>query len=333
MTTLRSEADRLLSLQNPEWLDEARSDIAGAMRARWQLTVHASTSLGARGAGGWCDGMSITTSGIVVYRPTGNRRSRFTLAHELAHTISENDDDTLIWLSSLPDIDRSLEQLCDVIASKILIPDSTLDVALNGRPPEAATLTTLYDMTEASWSACAVALAGRLPCDGFVAIVERSSNSVYYSARARDTHPYAWRGDTLPAAHTLKRVEHPIKTKSWWPRYNLNDRRPYYLSVEVDGDWLHTVFAESDLWKIERLHLPDTDQHDRRHDGHVSCPSCGYVGRTALYPCSTCKTPTCQRCGRCDCDRNNEIKRVMCANCTASVQPHLIEDGLCPGCR
>ena len=277
--------------------------------------------------------MSISAAGVVVYRSTGGRRFRFTLAHELAHVIVESDDEALTWLGDREDVDRDLEQICDVIASRILIPEALLDRALGGMPPSAAALRMLHETTTASWSACAIALAGRLPCDGFVAIVNRMTNTVVFSARARDTHPYAWAGDVVPTAHDLRRPDPRSACRSFWPRFNVNEPRPYYVSIEADGDFAHAVFAENDLWLVEKLHLPARDQGDRRYDGTIDCPSCGYKGRTAMYPCSTCRRPTCQRCGKCDCDRAEEVERVMCENCTLFLPAHLVVGGYCADCR
>ena len=260
-----------------------------------------------------------------------HRRSRFTLAHELAHVIADGDDEVLTWLGDRDDVDRDLEQICDVIAARILIPEWAIDAALEGGSPTAAALTRLHDTTTASWAACAIALANRLPCDGFVALVDRSTNTVMFSARARDTHPYAWKGDVVPTSHALRRTDPPRVSTSFWPRFNVNEPRPYYVSIEVHGDYAQAVFAEHDLWSVAKLHLPARDQEDRRYDGNVDCPSCGYSGRTALFPCSKCKSATCQRCGECDCDR--EPARVMCDECTRFFLPHLVVDGYCADCR
>jgi hypothetical protein len=333
MATIKSHAERIFAAQDPEWLEEAAADIAETMRSRWGLLVQESRSFRARGAGGWCDGMSITEAGVVVYRRTGGRRFRFTLAHELAHMLVESDDDCLMWLADRNEVDRDLEQICDVIAAKVLIPDWAVDRALAGGYPSANTLTALHQSTTASWSACAIALAGRLPCDGFVVIANRTTNTVYFSSRARDTHPYAWAGDTIPTSHELRRETPPATCKTWWPRFSKNDPRPYYASIEVSGDFVQAVFVENDLWSVDALHLPSDDQADRRYQGTIDCPSCGYKGRTAFFPCSTCKKPTCQKCHKCGCDRVNELQREMCQYCTRFFPLNQLEDGYCSDCR
>ena len=47
-------------------------------------------------------------------------------------------------------------------------------------------------------------LAQLLPCDGFVALVDTTTSSIFFSARARDTRPYVWKGDPVRAGHPLR---------------------------------------------------------------------------------------------------------------------------------
>lgn len=333
MATTASEATRLLGLQPEDWLHEAANNILQAMTNRWELTVHEQQSFTSRGAGGWCDGMSITSAGIVFYRPTGNRRSAFTLAHELAHNIVESDEDCINWLSTQDDLERELEHLCDEIAARILLPRSVVDAALAGEPPSAPALARLHEMSQASWSCCAIALAGRLPCDGFIALVDQRSQQVFFSARTRATRPYAWRDDSIPTGHTLRGISGAIKTVSSWPRFNINEPRRYYLSADANGEWATAVFAENDLWAVESFHAPAKDTAGSHHAAHVKCRTCGYEGTTRLYPCGTCGEERCQRCERCGCDRDAERPRAICKSCTISVLPHLLIGELCPDCQ
>lgn len=331
--TISSHVTRILAGLTTEQLEDCRVDIRYAIELHWGQTAVAATSMTTRGQGGWCDGMSISSAGVILYRPTGNRRENFTLAHELGHLLVEQDDVCLSWLADQQDPLRTREQLCDGIAARVLIPAGVVDKVLAGGPPNAGCLQRLHDATTASWPACVNALAERLPCDGFVAIIDTYDNTIYYASRARDTYPYAWARDSLPSGHTLAQTPPPNQAVSWWPRYNVNEHRRYYLSAEDAGSFTHAVFAENDLWGVEIFHAPQTDQDDRRYDGSISCRSCGYSGRTALFPCNTCHTDTCQKCGECDCDRRARVKTFRCAECTTSVLPHLIVDGRCPACR
>lgn len=319
---------------------EVRDDLADepgtAIELHFPLTVQEAVSFEQRGAGGWCDGMSIIEGGVILYRRTTSRRQNFTLAHELAHHLVAEDVGCLSWLADQPDPPRLLEQLCDQIAASILIRESDLRAALGSGPVSADALARLYRHTSASRSACATAMAQRLPCDGFILLIEDGSDQVFYAARAHDTRPYGWKGDTLPTAHPLRHNLPGSSTATWWPYPVGGERRSYYMSTTVDDGWIFAVFAEHDLWGVERLHLPQEVDPGRRYDGDVICPSpaCGYRGSTPWWPCPTCGQPRCPRCQECECDRRERReKRSSCRNCYASVREHLLEDGLCDNCR
>ena len=229
---------------------EAKRDLADSpevgIQRHFSLTIEAAPSFASRGNGGWCDGSSITDSGIILYRPTNSRRENFTLLHELAHHLIANDEACLNWLADRPESLRELEQLCDCLAAALLIPRQLIDTALAGRPPSATTLDKLYGSSQGSRSACAVALAQRLPCDGFVALVDTTTSSIFFSARARDTRPYGWKGDAVPAGHPLRVAPVAEKAVTWWP-YPEGEHRQFYLSAMAEGDLIYAVFAENDL--------------------------------------------------------------------------------------
>jgi hypothetical protein len=315
----------------------AKEDLAEdpelAIQLHWPLTITGASTFSSRGNGGWCDGTSITEAGIILYRPTASRRQNFTLLHELAHHLIDADGQCLNWLANRPEALRELEQLCDLVAAALLIPRQLVDAALAGGPPSATTLGDLYDRSEGSRSACAVSLAQRLPCDGFVAIIDKTTRTVFFAARVRDTRPYAWRGDAIPAGHPLRLDAPPERTATWWP-YPDGDRRQFFMSSAVTDDFIYAVFAENNLWNVPGLHFGDLGREDRGYDGTITCPTCGYSGKTRWWPHDVCGEGTCPRCGECGCDRKErQQRRSACRNCFTSVLEHLLVDGLCPACQ
>lgn len=314
-----------------------RSDLADdpevAIQVHFPLTIAAATSFASRGEGGWCDGSSITDARIILYRPTASRRQNFTLLHELAHHLIAADDTCLNWLANRPEPLRELEQMCDDLAAALLIPRERVDAVMARGPISADTLDALYRQSEASRSACAVALAQRLPCDGFVAIIDTGSATVFFSARARETRPYAWKGDLVPAGHLLRVAPVPERSETWWP-YPDGEHRQFYMSTVTREDFVYAVFAEHDLWNVTKLHLSNEARPDRGYHGTINCPSCGYSGSTRWWPCKVCNEGTCPRCGECGCDRRaRQLRLGRCRICTVSVAEHLLLDGICPGCR
>lgn len=313
--------------------DHLAQQPAAAITRHFQLTVMASASLAERGDRGWCDGISITQGGIIIYRATASRREGFTLLHELAHHLIELDEDCLSWLADQPDPQHVIEQICDHVAAQLLVPAAAVDSALDGGPPSASALLRLFEATNASRSACAVALARKLPCDGFVLLVEEGSEEVFFGARTRETRPYGWRGDRIPADHPLARDFPPDRALTWWPRPAGNVRREYFMSADTFEGWVVAVFAENNLWGVPGFHLPQVVEEDKGNDAPISCRRCGFNGRSRMWPCRECSVPECPRCRQCDCARRAE-QEVMCrGECFTRYRAHLLVDGLCEGCR
>ncbi len=280
-----------------------------------------------RGEGGTCDGFSFLDAGVIYYRPTWSDRQNFTVAHELV----ENDDDAIDWITSQPGTSQ-LERVCDAVASRLLIPNELL--AALGSPPTAKSIAVMHDTTSASRSACAVRVAQRLPCDGFVAVIDARQQAVIFAARHEDTRPYAWQGNPVPDAHHLRVVGdgQERKFESWWPFAN-GDRVRFYLNAYRDGGLTFAVFAERDLWGVTNFHAREQRQGDDRPQLTLDCPDCDFDGAFRGYPCSDCHTPYCPKCKRCECDRKKE-RSALCAGTCGYVWPKTqLRDGLCNDCR
>jgi hypothetical protein len=329
--TVTAWARRVLDELDADVRADLADSLATAIELHFGLTVSPAESFGERGGGGWCDGVSIIDSGVILFRPTASRRQNFTLMHELGHHLVDTNVECLTWLADQPDPPRVLEQICDQIAADLLIAADAIDIALAGGPPDAAAVVGLFRDTEASRSACAIAIVHRLPCDGFVVLLEASATEIFFAARARDTRPYAWRGDTIPAGHPLRQNPPPARAKAWWPYPNSGERREYFMSSTTANGWTVAVLAENDLFGVANLHLPQQVEQDRGNDAEITCP-CGYRGKTRMWPCQRCGVPECPRCGECECARRDR-KLIACTNCFSKVQPFLIIDGLCDQCR
>ena len=296
------------------------------------LSVEALDTVPSRGSDGWCDGASFVDDGRIMYRPSAGLRENFTICHEIGHPLLRVNDDAMDWVYDQHDPNNALEELCDKFAAQILVPPTLVDHVIDESGYGASAVVELYDRTEASRHCCAVALVERLPCKGFVAIVNPDTGIVWAAARQGDTSPTAWHGQPVPASHQLRRLKDKpkIRVRSWWP-LGQNERWIYYLNAVRHDHWNIGVFAEDDLWGIDKLHFSQEERN--RYDGSVSCP-CGYVGDTPWFPCNDCNTSQCPKCRKCQCDwRATREKFRRCENCTSSVRTHLLVDGLCDRCR
>ena len=151
------------------------------------------SGLGGRGHGGWWDGMSITRDGIIFYAPTpDSKRENFTLCHELAHFLVDEDSDeaTADWAADLHNRDKVIEDVCDIVAQRLLIPDDLVRRTVAEHGVTGSALAHLFATSEASRQACAVALAQRLGGDGFVAIADMRESVVTFASRAHKGYPF-----------------------------------------------------------------------------------------------------------------------------------------------
>lgn len=127
------------------------ADPARAMADYFGLTVRESSTLSQRGDGGWCDGMSFRRHNEVLYAPSPfSKRKYFTMLHELGHKLTDDEEDEEI-LDGLGEIDNEhevVEQVCDLVAGRLLVPDSTINEVLDGFRPtgEALARSTVLQM-------------------------------------------------------------------------------------------------------------------------------------------------------------------------------------------
>ncbi len=331
-------AERLFKELDEEIRTELAADPAGAMRDYFGLTVRESNTLSQRGDGGWCDGMSFRRYNEVLYAPSPfSKRRYFTMLHELGHKLTDDEDDeeVLDWLGELKNEREVVERVCDLIAGRLLVPDSVLDKVLGTERPTGEALARLHRDTNASREACAVALSRRLGCRGFITVIR--GDVITFTSRVDEPKPAPWRDVPLPTGHPLRSMgDGEIRAvESWWPDF-AGDRHRYYQHALCTEPWSYAVFAENDLWNVARLHLPHEDEVTSQRDRvDFTCSNCGLKRRTRTFRCNSCGGPACPQCEHCrHCDQEATLKRGLCKHCTQSVLAHLLDaSGYCPDCR
>ncbi|MGQ2915226.1 hypothetical protein [Microbacterium invictum] len=289
----------------------------------------------ARDDGGFCDGMSFLDDGVVLYRPTGNRRENFTLAHELGHWVVGRLDPVLDWLAD-NDVDgRMLETICDRFARELLLPAQIAAELVGRGPVRAHHIIDLFDTTQASHPVCMIAVAEHLRGMGAIALIDRVSGEVTDASVRPDPDRgwpavIPWRGQRLPEGHHLLELPDAatrIERITWRGRWSEDD---FYVDVLVTRRKIVCVFADTDLW------TPGTGAPliDRSFDTRLLLRGycCGTDFQVRGYPCPTCQKPYCPSCGLCQCERATASDQ-SCTECFRLYRPALLEDGVCVDCR
>ena len=265
-----------------------------------------------------------------------SKRENFTLCHELAHFLVDEDSDeaTADWAADLHNRDKVIEDVCDIVAQRLLIPDDLVRRTVAEHGVTGSALAHLFATSEASRQACAVALAQRLGGDGFVAIADMRESVVTFASRAHKGYPFPRRNAPIPGGHPLLRLGpgEAGAAKSWW-RDDDGTARTYYQHAERIGHWTYAVFSAHDQWNVAEFHeASELRPRVERPEHNIAC-HCGYRGTARGFPCQECRQISCPQCGECRCDQRNRQARGTCKRCFTSVLvAQLDDDDLCTGC-
>lgn len=334
----------MIALLAPDVVERFPVDPLGTMEQGLGLRVQAADHLmEQRADGGACDGLSFLKDGVVLYAPTLNsKRENFTLAHEVGHWLVAQIPEIFDWLFEQHDANRLLETLCDRIAQHLLLGESTLAAAVGQGPLRAQSVVDLYQSSQASMPACAIALAARIPRLGAVLLADREYNTDELVVSYASVHPhptqgwpkvYPWPGQAVPSGHPIRTLKEgaSVQRRTFWAM-PWGDRADFYMdALAITGRRVVAVLAETDLWGAEVFHPPTTRQYDDRPEQSINC--CGQVRAVRGYPCQICGQVFCPNCKKCRCDRQND-ELVRCAGtCFLSYRPNLLENGLCEECR
>lgn len=300
------------------------------------LQIHAVPHLDStRGAGGMCDGLSFTDHGTILYSPTpDSRRENFTLLHEYAHVLVDQDDDASVWIADLEHPSRELEALCDQIAGLLLIPDTFLDTIVGPGPVTGQHVLELFkESPSASQFVCAIAVARRLTSRGAILLTDRATQTVVFATLVNNPPVFPVAGQDIPHGHTLRLLApgQIVAVRSFWQTPWGSPQR-YYLSASASPKRTYAILAEDDLWNIERFHAPDERQTEDSRPTRTLVCKCGYSGTFRAWPCPDCGQSPCPRCSRCDCQRR-AAQEDRCGKCGLTVPRVDLQSGVCSSCR
>lgn len=254
---------------------------------------------------------------IGYVRTPRSRREAFTLLHELGHHLVRSDPPLLSAIADDDlDPDRLEERICDAFAGRLLVPDAILTAVVGQRRPEAADLRRLFDACSGSREACAVRLAEHLRCDGYVALLDRSSHTVRFASPSPEC-AYAWgRGSPVPSRHPAWHagdggVFRGQGEVAWRSGY----RRNLWLDAVGDGPLVVAVFSADRYWSALGLGILDAPS------ATIATPmlltgSCRHCGARVwgTRACDKCGDVRCRACGKCGCGAP-PLRAKVCARC------------------
>lgn len=330
------------------WAAEAVARLSDGARVRFMsepfavigelgIRVRAASHLDReRADGGACDGVSYLDDGVILYRPTGNQREFFTLAHEVGHFLVLELPGIYDWLFAQENSEKLLETVCDRIAHLLLVPDSALRSAVGSGPAAARHIVELSSSTLASRPVCAIAVASELPGTGAVVLIDRADGVVLYSSVRPDPDlgwpgVIPWPGQSTPSGHPLLGLAagSTLTRKTFWAT-PWGSRENFYVDAVVDRSYVVAVFSDRDLWNCERLHLDGPREFVRRPEATRFC--CGERRQVRGFPCPACGAHFCPVCRRCECDRRT-ARDQTCQECGMEKQKHLLDEaGVCVDC-
>ncbi len=330
--------ERAVKILDPAVQEQFVLDPIDALTTGMNLTVRAVDSLSSsRGDGGFCDGMSFLEDGVILYAPTSNsRRQNFTLAHELGHWIVEQDQGLFDWIADQADPSALLETVCDHIAQRLLLPDALTSEVVGTDLVRAHHVQDLFDNSQASYQACAIAISRRIRGLGAVVLVDRFDGQVAHASihpEPDDGWPvvYPWRGQVLQDAHAFRGIAAgaTFTRRITWPD-SWGRTADFYADAIADDRRVIAVLAGHDIWNVDPGYMIQPREFDARPLLTIYC--CGQSRTFRGYPCPTCGRGFCPLCRSCQCDRAAETEG-SCTGCFMLFQRHLLVDGLCEGCR
>jgi hypothetical protein len=220
------------------------------------------------------------------------------------------------------------EQVCHGFAATMLIPPS---VTLPSSRPTPQDVIDLHDRTEASWPACAIAVAQRSTGTAAVILLRQTARIAF----AATTPALGWWNADSPLAPTG-----PLARAL---------TRPRQTAKRATYGW--RTSAETVLWADTlRVHagLAVAVLTDRPSDGQVNvlpepqpgsealaCERCPDGWRTTDW-CDRCHGRRCNDCGSCGCATARAPAKITCKTCwleKSSVEFPDPQDPTCQDCR
>lgn len=256
---------------------------------------------------------------IVLGQSASPRRRLFSLGHEFAHHLIDQDSIVSDVLFKAGRRSATLEEaICDAFAARLLVSDKALDVALGDGGVTASSMIKLFDASNASREACAVALAQRLECEGHIVILEAEAAgdgserfSARFCARSQNALPVA-RGSVQ---------DDPLLRSSFRSGRGRGYARLRYASGSLSDEYhCDAVLAAGYVYAVLVSESPPWGGLSVRSGwgaGYETawCEHCSHEFRPTGPKCVSCQEFLCHTCRRCACIAAAPPSARVCESC------------------
>jgi Zn-dependent peptidase ImmA (M78 family) len=255
---------------------------------------------------------------IVIGRTNSAGRKSFSLGHEFAHHLIDQDPIVADLLFEAGTRGPALEEdICDAFAAMLLIADDAVDAALGSKGVTAAAVARLFTACNASREACAVAMAQQLHGEGYVAILRQETEagdnylSAQFCARTQNAFPIA-RG-TAQEDHLLNHAVRAGRAQGHarlrFPSGALTDE--YHCDAVHSGGYMFAVFvSESPPWGGLSIRSSKGGGYETSW-----CDNCSEEFRPVGASCLGCGEYQCPTCRRCSCVAAPAPSARICRSC------------------
>lgn len=270
---------------------------------------------------------------ITVADDASPARQRFTVLHEFGHHLVYRDAELADL--DVPDSDRRDEEICNEVATSLLIPAVVVASVLTRSHVTAEEIALLHAKVGASRAACCVSGARHLGHPGSV-VLSYDGVTVNFAARHPSTRWSIARGSEQVERTLLARAGRYGHARGVTDVHFASGKVKTGLQADAfraDDGWLYLVLVEDSHspWTA-KLNFANSD--DRAPTEVVECGRCDVVFTAYWARCPSCGDHRCPSCKRCSC-RTAPRAEQTCPSCflTKPSAQFRTPAGVCVDCE
>ena len=259
-------------------------------------------------------------------------RRAFTVLHELAHHIQQNDAGLAQTLLDAGNGGRLLEEaVCDAFAASVLLPDDLVDQHIPAAGPSVYDIGDLNAASSASRAAVCVRAAQRLRSPGHVVLLDYDGTVQF--AAAQGLPPVRKRSDqsSVPVIQDALGFRTAKGRTRLLYRDGIRGEELFVQAGDLDGYIVAVLTTDRPPWE-DAFVLPSRETAPAA--ATWVCPNlgCGEEFESFGTSCPRCRVPKCPECSTCECPP--AVAQKQCTTCFQVQSAHGFEGNstVCESC-